>query len=121
MGIIKGLIKWFGRRIGWILLQLWLTLKALAFYLFLLLAILFGAILALMGNFILLILSLLCSLFVLFIRGFGWITYSLMSGTKWFGDTLSNYTDSFFDGIKEAFQKEEDELTRRYYNLLKDQ
>lgn len=115
----KRMIGWLGRGIGWILRCCWEIIKKLAFYLGLLSIIIIGIILGLLGNIILLFLSLLCSLFLLFLRGFSWLTLRLLIGTKMFGDKVGDYTEAFFGNIKNSFQKEEDAIQERYIKIMR--
>jgi hypothetical protein len=52
------------------------------------------------------------------IKGFAWITYHLMVTTKWFGDHITDYTESFFSNVIDTFTQEEDFLNREVHLLI---
>lgn len=109
--VITQIFRWWGRRVGWILQELWNGIKAAAKLLGLLLIIIVGTILAFVGQLVLLVLGALVALCIACLKAFAWFTERLMMTTKWFGSKLNDYTESFYGGIAETFREQEDALS----------
>lgn len=112
---LKRIVKWSGRRVGWILREGWSAFKGIAKWFGILLLVIIGTLLALVGQVIVVILGGIVALCYAFLRVFAWITFKLMVTTKWFSSQVTDYTDSFFDSIKDTFSQEEDFLRREIH------
>ena len=110
MRLLKSLFRSIGRLLGWFLYNTFVILKRLSRYILILLAVVILGILWLLGHVVLIFLTFLCSVFILFLKGFAWLTVKLLGITKDFGNKLGEYTECFFDGITDIFKKEKQEL-----------
>lgn len=80
---------------------------------------LLGIILAILGNFLVLVLGATAAILVYALKGFAWFTYHFMCTTKWVSGKVSDYTESFFDGITNVFKQEEENLDREIRLILR--
>lgn len=117
MAMIKSVFRLFGKGIGVLLYNILLFLKRSFRYIVIFLAVIVLGILWLFGHIALILLTFGCSVFVLFLRGFAWLTVKLLGITKDFGEKLGEYTESFFDGITDVFKKEEQELNAQLLTI----
>lgn len=117
--VFTQIIRWHGRRIGWVLQEAWDGVKAAIKLIGLLLIIIIGTILAFIGQLILLFLGLLVTLCIGFLKGFAYITQYLMITTKLFGEKLSEWTEAFYEGVGDMFRAQEDILDSEIKLIIK--
>lgn len=93
-------------------------LKALIKWISLLILIFIGAVLALLGNFIIFLLGAFLSFCVLFLKFFAKFTERLMITTKWASSKVAEYTESFYEGVTSTFKKEEEYLEQELKQIF---
>lgn len=116
---LKRLFGFFGRMLGTILRYLWNKGERILFWGLVGSVYLIGIILAILGNFLVLGLGAIAALLVYLLKGFAWFTYHFMCTTKWISGKVSEYTESFFDGISDVFKKEEEHLEREIKLIIR--
>lgn len=116
--VFKRIVGWLGRRVGWGIRSGWDIFKSFVKWFGICLLVIIGTVLAFMGQFILVILGGIVALCYGFLRLFAWVTYHLMVTTKWFGDHVTDYTETFFSNVIDTFTQEEDFLNREVHLLI---
>jgi len=117
MPLIRNFFRLIGKIIGWTLEKIYNAIKKLFFYLVICLLFLSGILLTFFGNILLIVLTFICSLFILFLKGFSWLTVKTLGLTKDFGENLGEWTEGFFEGITDVFAKEEQELEQQLIKI----
>ncbi len=116
---LKRIIRFFGRVVGGILRYVWEKGERIVFWLAIACFYLLGIILAFLGNVIVLGLGAVAAFLVYALKGFAWFTYHFMCSTKWISGKVSEYTETFFDGIASTFKQEEENLDREIRLIIK--
>ncbi len=88
------------------------------FYVCIGLFLLLGIILAFLGNVIVVFLTFISTVCLYFLKGFSWLTEHLFLTTKWSGQKVGDYTDAFFDGIADVFQKENEKVEKEIKSVI---
>lgn len=117
MPLVRNLFRLIGKVIGFILKKSYNAIKKLFFYFAICLFFLSGILLTFFGNVLLILLTFLCTLFVLSLKALSWITAKSLGFTKDFGKTLGEWTEGFFEGISDIFKKEEQELEEKLITI----
>lgn len=116
---LKRMFRFFGRIAGRILHYAWNKGERLIFWAAVALFYFLGIILAFLGNVLVLGLGAVAALLVYLLKGFAWFTYHFMCSTKWISGKVSDYTESFFDGITSIFKQEEENLEREIRLIIR--
>ncbi len=107
----RKIFGWFGRRVGWTAHWMWDHWWGLIKWTGILLIVIIGTILNA-------ILTGVVAVMLLLLKGFAWITYKLMVGSKDFGMLVGSYTETFFDNVYDQFQDDEEAIKEQIYVRL---